>query len=188
LRSLATALLTRQLAADSPTTRTLSNQLWEHTTQVASLASALARHVTHINPETAMFAAIVHEIGGFYLLSRAEKMPEIMDGEFAEWIETGETEVGRAMLKNLGIPNSIVEAMEDVWAGYLSMPPVTLADTLLLADELASTPSPLHQPGYRGASDARAAELEMLINQETLSHILAEAAEEVNSLNQALRF
>jgi hypothetical protein len=31
--------------------------------------------VTGVNEDTALFAGIVHEVGGFYLLSRAEEFP-----------------------------------------------------------------------------------------------------------------
>ena len=99
IRSLAMALVTRQMAGKSknPAASELVNKLWEHSAHVASLAHAIARHVTHQDPETALFAGIIHEIGGFYMLSRAEEFPDLLEGDFDEWVEGGEIKVGRAV-------------------------------------------------------------------------------------------
>lgn len=190
VRSLAMALVTRQMAGLSTDQkhRELVNKLWEHTAHVASLAHVIARHVTLQNPETAMFAGIIHEIGGFYMLSRACDFPGLLESDFTEWMEFGEIEVGRAVLNKLAVPESVVTEMEMFWDGYLAMPPVTMADTLLLAEELSPVTSPLHQLDGIEAGQMQAASIEMVIGEETLSRIMAEAAEEVGSLSQALQF
>ena len=190
VRSLAMALVTRQMAgklADQKQ-QELVNQLWEHTAHVASLAHVIARHVTHQNPETAMFAGIIHEIGGFYMLSRVGDFPGLLNGDFTDWIENGEVEVGRAVLKKLAVPELVATAIEGYWDGFLAMPPVTLADTLLLAEELTPVSSPLHHLDGLPAGVDKTASIEMVIGEETLSRILSEAAEEVSSLTQALQF
>ena len=46
---------------------------------MAALAHVLSRRVSHVDAETAMFAGIVHEVGGFYLLSRAEEFPALLE-------------------------------------------------------------------------------------------------------------
>jgi hypothetical protein len=166
----------------------LAYQLWEHTAHVASLAHVIARWVTHQDPETALFAGIVHEIGGFYLISCADEFPGLLDGDFADWIEYGEPALGRAVLGVLGVPESVVAAMESYWEGYLAMPSVTLADTLLLAEELSPVPSPLHNLQSANAVPGMAAQIEMVIGKETLSCVLQESAEEVSSLTEALKF
>src|SRR3546814_12233479 len=60
VRSLAAALVTRQMAgaAGSASHQELAARLWQHTTHVASLAHVIARRVTHVDPDTAMFAEI----------------------------------------------------------------------------------------------------------------------------------
>lgn len=190
VRLLAMALVTRQLAgmSDDLKQRELVNKLWEHTAHVASLAQVIARHVTLQNPETAMFAGIVHEIGGFYMLSRAADFPGLLEGDFTEWLEEGETEVGRAVLQKLSVPEAVAVEMEVFRDGFLAMPPETLADTLLLAEELTPVPSPLHYLDGIKPAESQAARIEMLIGQETLSRILSEATQEIRSLSQALQF
>lgn len=190
LQSLATALFTRQLAGqpNDSALQQLGNQLWQHTAHVASLAHVIARRVTRIDPEAAMFAGILHEVGGFYLLSRAKDFPGLLDGGFVEWMEGGEVLIGREVLKVLNVPESILAAIEGGWEGYLTIPPGSLADTLLLAEELAPVASPLYtQPGDEGV-DKFSACIDMDIGEETLTGILEESAEQVSSLVEALRF
>ncbi|MCX7176755.1 MAG: HDOD domain-containing protein [Proteobacteria bacterium] len=190
VRALATAVVARQLAG-APSVeadRKLAAALWEHTAHVASLAHVIARRVTHQDPETAMFAGIVHEVGGFYLLSRAHDFPGLLEGDPADWIESGEAELGRAVLKVLSVPEPVTKAIEGFWDGYLAMPPTTLGDTLLLADELAPVPSPLHPIGGDQHGEGMKASIDMVIGEETLILILKESAEEVASLTGALNF
>jgi HD-like signal output (HDOD) protein len=190
LHTLAMALVTRQMAGPptNQANQVLATQLWEHTAHVTSLAHVIARRFTHVDPETALFAGIIHEVAGFYMLSRAKDHPELLDGDFQEWMQTGEAEVGRAVLIGLAVPQPVVEAIETYWSGYLAIPPVTLGDTLLLAEELAPVASPLHKLGGIEPGAGMTARLDITIGKEVLSSILAESAEEVTSLTQALRF
>jgi len=190
IRSLAMALVARQMAGRSkvPEYRQMVDQLWEHSAHVASLAHAIARHVTRQDAETALFAGIIHEIGGFYMLSRADEFPGMLAGDFTEWLEGGELAVGRAVLAKLKVPESVTAVIETYWDGFLAMPPVTLADTLLLAEELAPVPSPLHRLDNKAPEGLQKASIEMVIGEEKLSLILSESAEEIASLTKALQF
>lgn len=184
------ALVTRQMAGKSknPELQELVNKLWEHSAHVASLAHAIARHVTHQDPETALFAGIIHEIGGFYMLSRVEEFPGLLEGDFTEWLDGGEVKVSRAVLGKLKVPASVTAVIETYWDGFLAMPPVTLADTLLLAERLSPVPSPLHRLDNKTSEVKMDASIEMVIGEETLSLILKESAEEIASLTKALQF
>lgn len=188
VRSLAMALVTKQMAGSNPKYQAITDQLWEHTAHVASLAQMLARHVTRQDPEAAMFAGLIHEVGGFYLISRADDFTGLLDGGFDEWVEFGEIEVNRAVIDKLTVPETIASAMQAYWDGFLAMPPTTLADTILLAEELAPVPSPLHKFKDAAASEATKASIEMVIGQETLTGILQTSADEVRSLTDALKF
>lgn len=190
VRSLSMALITRQLAGTpaEPGLQKLASQLWEHTAHVASLAHVIARRVTKVDPETAMFAGIVHEVGGFYLLSRAKDYPGLLDGDFAEWLDGGEAVVGRALLQLLEVPAPVREGIDAYWEGFLAIPPESLGDTLLLAQYLAPVPSPLGRADSLEPGNAMAGSIDMAIGEETLSGILAESAAEVGSLTGALQF
>lgn len=187
LGALAAAVIVRQLAGEitDPDLRAKADQLWIHSAHVAALAQVIARRVSFVDPETAMFAGIVHEVGGFYLLSRAAEFPGLIDGITDEWIEHGEVAIGRGVLLKLGVPVPVMGAIEALWNGMRALPPETLGDTLLLAKDLAPFPSPLYQRA--GATTPHsAATIDFTTGEGTLAQVLAESAEEVKSLTAAL--
>jgi hypothetical protein len=187
LNALAAAVIVRQLDSKitNPALRVLADQLWQHSAHVAALSQVIARRVAHVDPETALFAGIVHEVGGFYLLSRAEEFPGILEGDPDEWIEYGEQQIGRGVLIKLGVPAAVMGAIEALWIGMRALPPETLGDTLMLAKDLAPVPSPLHtRPG--ATSRNAAATIDFVIGDGTLASILEESASEVKGLAAAL--
>ena len=208
VRALSMAVVTRQMAGVSlvPRHRTMAEQLWEHTAHVAALAHVLARHVTKQDAETAIFAGVVHEVGAFYLLSRAKDYPCLIEAAGVEELATdaavagsdedegeeeanaeGNGQIGSAVLKVLAVPERVVDAIDVLWKGYLAMPPSSLGDTLLLADLLAPVPSPLREIIVKG-EQGRHADIDLVLGADTLSGILKESADEVESMIVALRF
>lgn len=188
LRALAAAVVVRQMKELSldQEGKVLAARLWEHTAHVAALARVIAQRVTRQNPDAAFFAGIVHEVGGFYLISRASAFPGLLHSNLEAWHGEGEAAVGRAVLKALDVPSHIIDAIETLWTGFLAMPPHSLGDTLLLADELAPVESPVD--ALAGMSrKGMAAQIELSIDDETLSQILTESADEVASLSAALK-
>ena len=191
LRVLAAAVVVRQMEgmARTPAHRALAVRLWEHTAHVAALAQVVARRLTRVDPDTAFFAGIIHEVGGFYLISRAADHPGLLEGpngSLIAWADGGAAEVGRAVLKRLDAPAVVVEAIEGLWRGYLAMPPQSLADTLLLADQLAPVESPLSQLAGTGREGVEA-QIDVALDDRTLSSLLAESDAEVASLIDALK-
>lgn len=188
LSSLAMALIVRQMEEMSKdvTHRAMASRLWDHTAQVASIAYVLARRVTRQNPDTAFFAGIVHEVGGFFLISRAESFPGLLDNPLQGWYRSGEVRLGRALLKALSVPQEIVEAIEVMWKGYLALPPESLGDTLLLAQQLTRVDSPLNDLAGEGSGGMDGSQIDMALGEETLSGILEESAAEVAALNATL--
>lgn len=195
LKSLTMSVLTRQIAGSTtdPELKKMSQQLWEHTAHVSALCHVIARRVTHQDPETALLVGILHEVAGFYLIGRVQSLAdsrgqgkaELLRGDLPDWQGEGEMIVGGALLKALGVPEAVSTAIEDFWEGYLAMPPVSLGDTLLLAEELAPVPSPLYW-APDGSEEGRP-QLEIALDEETLSQIMAESAEDVQSLLAALK-
>jgi HD-like signal output (HDOD) protein len=203
LRGLVASLVMRQIAGASrnPVIRAKINQLWEHSAQVAALSQVIARRVTKLNPDTAMFAGIVHEVGGFYLLSRAEEFPCLLEpddlsgtnddenfDEFSETaakVESQDAIIGRAVLKNLNLPAEVHDAVEAMWFGLHAMPPETLGDTLLLANDLAKTVSPL-DTRTDTESNRCESEIDFVVGEGSLQSILEESEDEVITLSAAL--
>lgn len=203
LRALVASLVMKQIAGASKniTIRAKINQLWEHSAQVAALAQIIARRITKVNPDTAMFAGIIHEVGGFYLLSRSEEFPcliepddlsgsndnELYDelNEATPHVEAMEVIIGRAVLNNLKLPSEVNSAVEALWYGLRAMPPETLGDTLLLANELARTVSPL-DTRTDSETNRCESEIDFVVGEGSLQSILEESEEEVQTLSAAL--
>lgn len=191
LQSVVASLIVRQLGSTitDPLLKAKADQLWEHTAHVAALSQVIARRVTRVDPDTALFAGIMHEVGGFYLLSRASEFPGILDGDAQEWVEHGEQAIGRGVLTKLKVPEAVLQAIEALWEGLRAIPPESPADTLLLANDLAPVASPLNENPAAIAVRAKraAAGIDCLIGEhDTLSSIMAESAEEVQSLLRVL--
>lgn len=187
LRSLVASIVVRQFSSAivEPAIREKAELLWQHCAQVAALAKVIARQVTQLDPDTAMFAGIVHEIGGFYLLSRAEEFPGLLEGGPDRWAADTDRDLARSVLRILMVPKPVISAVESLWEGVRNIPPVTLGDTLVLANDLAPIHSPLTSSA--DASTLRAAEcIDFEVRDKTLQAILAESADEIKSLTDAL--
>ncbi|MCG2586668.1 HDOD domain-containing protein [Massilia sp. TS11] len=187
LNALVAATIVRQLEGEitHPLVRQHAEQLWQHSAHVAALAAIIARRVSKVDANTALFAGIVHEVGGFYLLSKAEAMPEILDGDPEDWTTHGEMTIGRAVLNELNVPGPVMQAINALWVGMRALPPETLGDTLMLANDLAPVHSPLHhRPGATTLQEATT--IDFAVGDGTLAQILAESQDEVAALAAAL--
>lgn len=187
LQALVACLVVRQFGnhIHDPSLRAKATQLWEHTVHVAALAEVFARRVTFVNPDTAMFAAIVHEVGGFYLLSRADEFPGLLDDDPERWGELCEDVVSREVLRRFAVPLPVADAVIEVRSGWLHMPPSSLLDTLLLANQFAPVASPLG-PLPAPLPEHADSVLDFVLDEATLDSILREACEGHKSMGEAL--
>ena len=94
--------------------------------------------------------------------------------------------MGRAVLHALSVPGQVSSAVEHFRQGFLAMPPRTLGDTLLLADDLAPVPSPLHLLKDRNGEEVPSS-IERVLGAETLTAILEESTAQEESPATALR-
>lgn len=186
IRSLATALIMRQMVATfaSPAAQHLSQRLWQHSIEVGALAHVLAAHQGLGNPDVALFAGIVHEVGGFYLISRARDYP-VLFGPTPAWTIAEQRAIGRAVLRALRVPQEAVAAIEGQWrASAVEFPASTLADILFLAHGLS--------PVENSLMLADGAEMPVASREQIaatpLTAVIQASAAELESLTAALRF
>lgn len=125
----------------------LSRRLWLHTLRTAAAAYVIAQRLTSIDPDEAMTAALLHDIGAFYLLDRLARHPQAADEQggvealILEWHET----IGEALLQSLGLPAVLIDAMRDHEQPRSA--PVslrTVADIVFLANVLAGGATELY--------------------------------------------
>jgi HD-like signal output (HDOD) protein len=116
--------------------------LWTHTLKTAATARILARTQTRINPDEAMLAGLVHDLGAFYMLYRAAQYPELRTRPdtvkylILQWHEG----IGVTLLHALGIPEDIVNAAMDHEQPRATPENLrTLADVVYVANILAGT-------------------------------------------------
>lgn len=189
LQALVAMLVVRQFGSriGDPALRAKADQLWQHTAHVAALAQVLARRVTLVDPDTALFAGIVHEVGAFYLLSRADDFPGLLDDDPAEqenWAELCEEVVTREVLRKLAIPEPVSSAIIGARDGMMNMPPSSLLDTLVLANHFCPVTSPLGVPSPIPAHADSA--LDLIIDEAALADILQQAEADLQAMSAAL--
>lgn len=186
LYALAAAMVVRQFGSKiaDPALRVKAEQLWQHTVHVACLARIIAREVTEVNADTALFAGIVHEVVGFYLLSRADEFPGLLDPDPENWQPASEEIILREVMTKLGIPEPVASAIEGLRDGFLGVPPETLLDTLLLANHFSPVASPLGTA--REEVPQAESVVDLFIDEEMAKRLVAQAELDAAAMNGAL--
>ncbi|MCL2636592.1 MAG: HDOD domain-containing protein [Betaproteobacteria bacterium] len=165
----------------------ISQRLWEHTSYVAALCRVLAKKLSKINGDEAMFAGLVHDLGVFYLLSRAANFPELVDdkvelhGLLVGWHDS----IGHALLSALGSPESVLVAVQEHETERTISEISTLPDVLYVANKIANRGGfGWRDPELDGAVDT--AMLDSLFDAQTLTELILVSQKEVLSLKAAL--
>lgn len=180
VRTIAVAVAYDQLRADRHLAqfRPRMEVAWRHSVQVAALSFVIAAKLTRVPAEEALFAGIVHDIGYFYLLSRAPQYPEIgsdaaaLDVILREW----HASIGQAVLHSYGLPEAVMDAVGEHEAATPRMQPRTAADVVRLANLIAEDTNPVRAAGAAPVPlDAHLVEL------------LAQSRDQLGSLVSALR-
>ena len=164
----------------------ISRRLWEHTAHVAALARVLARKIAKINGDEAMFTGLVHDIGVFYLMSRAAGFPELVADkvELHALLVGWHDSIGHALLSALGSPESVLVAVQEHETDREITELKSLSDVLYVANKIANRASSWRDPELDGEVDTSM--VDSLFDAETLAEIVDESEEEVTSLKKAL--
>lgn len=117
LRSTALAVAMKQMMRSKGTAEfdELTKKFWNHSIITASASYVIARRLSRINPDDAMLAGLVHDIGVFYMLYRATQYdelrarPDTVKHLVMQWHES----IGETLLNALGVPERIVLAIRD---------------------------------------------------------------------------
>jgi len=93
----------------------IAQVVWNHSVRSAAAARILARTQTRINPDEALLAGLVHDLGAFYMLFRAVHYPELRsrpDAVKSIILQLHES-IGVTLLKALGMSDEVVDATID---------------------------------------------------------------------------
>lgn len=156
---------------------------WEHSIQVAATARVLARRVGRVNPEEALLAGLVHDIGIFYLLYRAAEYEEYRGNSDAllELVVGWHESIGESLLHILGLPERIVNAVRDHDHLRDLDNPCTLSDVIYFANVLSGGNFEW-LPGSSGSENPEVVEAV----RHRFEALLEEAEDEIRDLRAAL--
>ena len=189
VRTATIAFAMRQLK-EAPALRGLEMQLgvlWRRSVQVASLCFVVARRLTSVSADTALLAGLLQGIGRLYILTRASRHRSLFcDAAAYQAIEHDwHLSIAAALLENWGIADEIVQAVhesENLERESRGAP--CLTDVLVVGTLLADV---------NGDSTALAAQVQcakplqrLRLDQEACERFLAESAQEVTALRDAL--
>jgi len=97
--------------SEIPLLRRLMTESWQESMDVAAISFVLARHTKLFDPEEAMLAGLVSNIGVLSVLNYAQNYPQLLDNEalLQQWAGKLKGEVGALVLENWQFPDEIVE-------------------------------------------------------------------------------
>jgi len=167
-----------QSAQELLSVRERTKTIWRHSIDVAAISYVIAQHMTNINPDEALFAGLVHDIGKFYLLSRVARFAELRyeDEELDTLLQDWHASIGNVVLATMDVPPTTLEAVSEHELGEYRMPPRSMADVVVLANLSA------HALQSSGASDP-----EGVLDEPEVAELLRSTETEILSLVTALR-
>jgi putative nucleotidyltransferase with HDIG domain len=182
VRSVAIAVALEQLRAEarSPAFQPFAEAAWHHSIEVAAVAHVLAKRLSRLSPDEALFAGLVHDIGHFYLLSQASHYPELEQDpdQLAQVLAEWHPSIGRAVLHEFHLPDAVLEAVAEHENGHYRIPLRSLPDIVTLANLVCGATNPV--PAYRLAAANTQFEPDV-------AAVLADATTEIHALASALR-
>jgi putative nucleotidyltransferase with HDIG domain len=89
--------------------------LWTRSLRVAALSYVVAKNLTKLNPDSAMVAGLLHDVGRFYILNRARHFGQQLVNENALWevVDQWHALFGTAILKKWHIAHDIRDAIRN---------------------------------------------------------------------------
>lgn len=161
----------------------IAQRFWEHSVQVSAISRVLARRLGRINPDEAMLAGLVHDIGIFYLLYRAAEYPEYRRNlpTTLELLRGWHESIGANLLQILGLPESITEAVRKHHQLMKVESPSSVRDVLYFADLLADGDQQLLGTDFDAIEIASRA-----ADRDRYTDLLKEAEDDILELRAAL--
>ncbi|GAA3587412.1 HDOD domain-containing protein [Marinobacter xestospongiae] len=191
-RQLVTVFALREVfQSRQPLLQKTMEDLWKRSREVAALSWVLADSVTRINPEEALLAGLLHDIGVVPVVVHAERHVNLFADEvnLKRAITELRGDVGAAVLENWNFPASFVETARyaDDWEYECREAAPQLVDVVIVArlhaligaNQSANLPRFEQVPAYR-----RLGELELNVSRSL--KLLTEARARIDEVQQLL--
>ena len=163
------------------------DDLWQHSMRVGALSYVIAKKLTKINPDEAMLAGLLHDIGKYYILTRSEQYPVLFSepGVLDDIMNKWHTGVGRSILDAWGFNENIAKASDEhETLDRIHFGPPSLTDVVLVANLLSHSDDLSQLPDLDWEKIPTLKRLEL--TSELAHEILGESSEEIKSIIQAL--
>jgi HD-like signal output (HDOD) protein len=162
-------------------------ELWQSSTSVAAMSHVVARRLSRVNPDTALLAGLLHEVGKLYILTRAHRHPELLGDPvtYSAIVRDWHSSIAKALLENWQMPEEIVAAVsgfEDFEREHGG--PVDLTDVLTLAHLLIAFRE--HPETMELNLQGVAAVKRLQLAPDAYAQLLQESAAEFAAMRQAL--
>ncbi len=110
-RDIVTTLTIKQLF--KPSSKIVAKRmsaLWKHSTHVAAISAVIAEMVPSMNPDRALLAGLIHDIGILAILSYVEQFPQLISDQkvLNETIEHLRGQMGALVLRHWAMPSDLV--------------------------------------------------------------------------------
>lgn len=110
IRTLITSLVMQQMF--TPSTELLEQyfrETWEQGVNVSAISRALATFVPHLNPDEAMLAGLIHQIGKLPILMLVEDIPEFRESptRLNKLLEKAHPAIGKLIMENWDFPEEL---------------------------------------------------------------------------------
>lgn len=106
--------------AKSPLIRKKMQELWAHSSYVASISAVFAHKTPGFDPDRAMLAGLIHDIGIVPILTYADKHPDILSNpkDLLETIRELRVEIGIQIIKKWDFPSDFEDVITHAESWY----------------------------------------------------------------------
>ncbi|MDH3645524.1 MAG: HDOD domain-containing protein [Gammaproteobacteria bacterium] len=160
-------------------------KVFHESTQMAATSFALAKTLTKLNPDEALMAGLLHNVGKLYILMYAADHEEFFDSEEAleSVIENWHGQIGRAILEGWGFSTDMADAAADhMDLARTKMGPTDLTDVVTTA-WVISTQAANEEFEFRSIRACT----RLGLNDEKIAGIRQDTQHEIDALAAALR-
>ncbi len=141
VRNVAISVGMKQLVQSKSSSETpkVIDGLWKRCIRISALAFVVAKRLTRVNPDTAMMAGLLLNIGKFYILNRAHAYDALFTDDASMWelVDQWHANIGTAILESWEVPEEISNAvLNGADPGYAHRGAPDLTDVVVAADFL----------------------------------------------------
>ncbi|WAR43243.1 HDOD domain-containing protein [Methylomonas rapida] len=111
-------------------------ELWSHSSHVAAISAVLAHKTPGFDPDRAMLAGLIHDIGIVPILAYADRQPEILasPGDLAETVRELRSEIGVQIIRKWDFPADFEDVVVHAENWYRdSGPQATYSDIVMIS-------------------------------------------------------